>query len=293
LLDEQMLIDVDLQQNTRQILNRKGVDVEDIREMVQRFDRNGFSWAKLICGEEQQMERDEFIEGEIRVDQHFPQWFRAKNMHEYEMGIIDSRHPDSDEMFYKKLLENGTPILDVIKTIKPYTMMGNRIIFAGANNSINFQQGALIVIDNIQMGEDVSVLRTISPTQVESINISTEPSEIHKYTGLNVVGVIEITMKGYEPGSRLDAEVPRDRLIHDSYGEYIPGYPDYSIDKDQKSIRADYRRTIYWNPALKLNSEGQASFGFYTPDMKGRYIITIQGMLGAEPLTLQKEFVVK
>jgi len=107
------------------------------------------------------------------------------------------------------------------------------------------------------------------------------------------VGVIEITMKGYAPGSRLNEDKPRDELVRSAYGKYLPGYPDYSIEDDQQSVRLDHRSLLYWEPGMKLKSDETLSFDFYTPDLPGTYVITVQGMLGTVPLSVQKSFTVK
>mgnify|MGYP000426327215 CR=1 FL=1 len=66
------------------------------------------------------------------------------------------------EESYKKQLENGIPVAQVIKSIKPYSLYGDKIIFPGGTNSINNQQGALIVIDNQPVGESFDILKNIS-----------------------------------------------------------------------------------------------------------------------------------
>ncbi|RKD92225.1 MG2 domain-containing protein [Mangrovibacterium diazotrophicum] len=96
---------------------------------------------------------------------------------------------------YKKQLASGGSLLDVIKMIKPYTLDGDKIIFPGGNNSLMFQDGALIVLDGQKMGTSASFLSSISPYDVESISVSTKPIDIQQYTGLNSVGLIEITTK--------------------------------------------------------------------------------------------------
>ena len=96
---------------------------------------------------------------------------------------------------YKQQLASGSSLLDVIKMIKPYSLDGDKIIFPGGTNSLMFQDGALIVLDGQKMGTSASVLSSISPYDVESINISTKPIDIQQYTGLNSVGLIEITTK--------------------------------------------------------------------------------------------------
>jgi hypothetical protein len=294
LIDDQMMIDADLKQDTREVLKGAGSG-EERREVIDRLldcgERNGYNWTD-ITGEGEVTEEKLFA-GWRSGNSYFPEEFSAARMVDFAEGIVDSRHPDAAMLNYKRQLENGMSLLSVIKSIKPYTMQGNKIIFSGTTNSINNQQGALIVIDNIQAGEDASVLSTISPSDVESINISTNPSDIQQYTGLNVVGVIEITMKGYQGGSRLLEKDPREQMVHDHYGEYLPGYPDYSIESDMKSVRLDHRRLLYWQPDLRLNADGMAEISFYTPDMDGRYVVTVQGMAGTVPVAVQQQFTVK
>ena len=99
------------------------------------------------------------------------------------------------ESAYKQQLASGSSLLEVIKTIKPFTMDGDKIIFPGGTNSLLFQDGALIVLDGQKMGTSASVLGSISPYDVESIEISTKPIDIQQYTGLNSVGLIDITTK--------------------------------------------------------------------------------------------------
>ena len=294
LIDDQMMIDADLKQDTREVLKGTGSG-EERREVIGRLldcgERNGYSWADITGGGE--VTEGELTTGWGSTRSYFPEGFSAGRMVDFAMGIVDSRQPDAAMLNYKQQLENGMSVLSVIKSIKPYTMQGNKIIFSGTTNSINFQQGALIVIDNIQAGEDASILSTISPTDVESIFVSTNPSDIQKYTGLNVVGVIEITMKGFQGGSRLSAKDPREQMVHDNFGGYLPGYPDYAIESDVKSVRLDHRRLLYWQPALRLNADGEAEITFFTSDMDGRYVVTVQGMAGTVPVAVQQQFTVR
>jgi len=153
-----------------------------------------------------------------------PQYFK-----EYQKEIAE--HTPS----YKNLLQNGTPILQVLKLFKPYNLLGNKIVFVGSNNSLNYQDGALIVIDGVNRGTDASVLNTMSPYDVESINVSTNPSDIQRYTGLNSVGLIEIELK---KGPKM-IEKP---VAKEENAEFYS--PDY--DKKSDNTEPDYRATLYW-----------------------------------------------
>jgi hypothetical protein len=104
----------------------------------------------------------------------------------------------------EKLLQSGATILDVIKMTRPFRLDGNQIVFYGSENSFNFQSGALIVIDGQKMGTDIAALNMLNPTEVMSINISTNPVDIQRYTGLNSVGLIEITTRGNLEARRVE-----------------------------------------------------------------------------------------
>jgi hypothetical protein len=102
----------------------------------------------------------------------------------------------------ERMLHSGSSILDVIKMMKPFHLENNQIVFYGSENSLNFQSGALIVIDGQKMGTDIDALSILSPADVKSINVSTNPMDIQKYTGLNSVGVIEIWTRSKLPDNK-------------------------------------------------------------------------------------------
>jgi hypothetical protein len=90
-------------------------------------------------------------------------------------------------------------IFDIIRQAKPYQLMGSKIVFASIGmNSFNFQDGALIVIDGIKVGTDAGILSSIPVTDIEQVNVYTNPSDIQRFTGLNNAGIVEIiTKKGH------------------------------------------------------------------------------------------------
>ena len=45
-----------------------------------------------------------------------------------------------------------------------------------------------------------------------------------------------------------------------------------------KSNLPDYRSTLYWNPLIKTDENGNATISFRTSDVDGRYKVTIEGM---------------
>ena len=171
---------------------------------------------------------------------------------------------------YKRLLADGTPILDVLQTIKPYNLQGSNIVFMGSANSLNFQGGALIAIDGINRGTDANILKSISPYDVETMTASTDPNDIQRYTGLNSVGVIEITLKKGEVAENEEPELMEDAQF--SAPEYVDGQ-DISGD--------DYRSTLLWK-YIDLNADkSNASVTFYNSEL----ISNVKGIVYLFPKT--------
>jgi hypothetical protein len=176
---------------------------------------------------------------------------------------------------YLKYLYSGSSIMDVIKMIKPYQIVdGDKIVFPGGSNSLMAQDGALIVIDGQKMGTSASVLNTISPYDVESINISTSPVEISRYTGLNSVGLIEIsTRRGESPGKLKSPENKGD-------------VQEFKGDKQET--------TLYWAPALSLNQEGEVRVQVPATRIKGDFQVKVKaidkrGRLGQNVTVVRSE----
>lgn len=151
----------------------------------------------------------------------------------------------------RKMLESATSLLDVIKSIKPFKITNNQIVFIGSENSFNYQGGALIVLDGQQMGTDVSALSSISPVEVDHINVSTNPMDIQRYTGLNSVGIIEIFQKR--------AVVKVEESNSEPTEKYDRGYRVPTIfPMAPGNSKHDNRTTLVWIPELMTNQNGQA-----------------------------------
>jgi hypothetical protein len=177
---------------------------------------------------------------------------------------------------YKALLQTSTSLPDVIKMMKPYTLMNGQIVFMGTQNSFYAQSGALIVIDGQKMGTSADALNMVSPHDVESINISLDPSDIQKYTGFNNVGIIEInTKKGgtvKAPGMSLPAT---EETYSDGYR--IPrSFLSTAGIKYQSG--KDMRTTLYWNPQLEPGTKGSTTFAIPLSQVKSAFVINVEGM---------------
>jgi hypothetical protein len=65
--------------------------------------------------------------------------------------------------------------------------------------------------------------------------------------------------------------------------------PDYSTDQMRESRLPDYRNTLYWNPAVKTDSNGMAGVEFWSSDNKSDYVINLQGITReGKPVSVNK-----
>jgi hypothetical protein len=176
---------------------------------------------------------------------------------------------------YKVLLSTATNLLDVIKSMKTYTLINGQIVFSGMINSINAQSGALIVFDGVKMGTQADVLSNINPNDVDEIKISTDPIDIQRYTGLNNVGVIEITTKkGTMEPSSSEIASPREKLYKD--GIRIPRNF-LTTDALTGQSGKDQRTTLFWNPDLEIGSSGVTTFSIPLSEIKSGFVISTEG----------------
>ena len=171
------------------------------------------------------------------------------------------------EPYWKKNLSVSSNLLEILKTIKPYEMMGGKIVFRGGN-SFNAQDGALIVIDGIKMGTDASALTSINPQDVEDIQIMLNPVDISRYTSLNSIGVIEITTKrggkrDHEPTEIVDS---RNANEPKRFSPEVIGNEKYNL-----------KTTLQWIPVLFTDENGEATIPFKTGGIKSTFVLEVAG----------------
>lgn len=194
-----------------------------------------------------QIENSQFFNRYIlKYNLIFPEYYLVNQRYFAETKKEEDQH--FRDNWVQDELASGTPILDVIRRIKNFQLMDNKIVFYGPNSILN-QEGALIVFNGIKMGTDVRTLESLNPHDIANIKVITNPSEVLMYTGFNPVGIIEITTKG---------GVGPEEDTADEIQEYSP--------------------TLYWNPFVYTLEERETSLSFKSTFMKSSYTIVVQGI---------------
>ena len=148
------------------------------------------------------------------------------------------------------------------------SVTGYKVVIRGVN-SFYGSSDPLFLVDNIPV--DASTALRLPPSEVERIEVIKGPeAAIYGSRGANGViaiytkrgkfmikGMIEFGMLGYAS--------PKEY--------YVPKYP-YRADDPY----LDDRRTILWVPYLITNSEGEATASFITSEVKGNFVISVEGI---------------
>jgi hypothetical protein len=191
-----------------------------------------------------------------------PDFYKAGSSSKTRSGDKGTREP-----YWKKNLASTTSILDIIKSIKPYELMGGKIVFRGGN-SIIAQDGALIVIDGIKMGTDPTALSSISPQDIEDIQIMLNPVDMSRYTSLNSVGIIEITTKR---GGKKDSGTTE--VVDDKNSNTPKPFIPELIGNEKYNLKT----TLQWIPVLFTDENGEAIIPFKTGSIKSTFVLEITG----------------
>ncbi len=88
---------------------------------------------------------------------------------------------------------------------------------------------------------------------------------------------------------RTKPHVRTDQVPYNVSGGYPLGWqkparfysPKYDTTESKKSKAKDNRITLYWNPAVKLDENGEATISFYTSDSDSQYRIEVEGRSAA------------
>lgn len=131
------------------------------------------------------------------------------------------------------------------------------------------------VNDVITTGSPASILESINPNMVESVELKSGINVLYGSVGGN--GILAV----YTKNDFEEVEKRKNILLVS-----VPGYnrsrkfmaPDYG-QPNADSDKVDYRSTIYWNPeVLTDEKKGIAMVSFFAADLPGKYKVVLEGV---------------
>jgi len=183
----------------------------------------------------------------------------------YYSGMADNRLDAKQLEPYQNM-----QLLQALSMIPGVVVSGETITIRGSTGE------PLILIDGMEVSsiEDIAYMNV---SDVEEIMVFKGASaSIFGVRGGN--GVIAFTLRqGYEPISIISPS-----LIHlQPLGFHVADefyMPRYDVDSIRMQNKVDLRTTIYWNPDVQTNEQGEATVRFFTADNPNNYTVELEGI---------------
>lgn len=188
--------------------------------------------------------------------------------------------PVMDEVFFELIVG---AILKKKKT-------GYEITVSNPVDNRMYEMPPVIMVDGIIIN-DASIIGNLEPELVEKIDLVRERYYVGNYIFYGILNVI--TRKGDFDGFPLSQSAIRVpyRVIEPVWSF---ASPDYSLPSVRNNRIPDFRNTLYWNPEIKPGNDGKAKVQFWTSDVKGDYVITVQGITSeGKPVSIRNTISVK
>ncbi|MEO9209849.1 MAG: hypothetical protein ABI208_02055, partial [Ginsengibacter sp.] len=135
-----------------------------------------------------------------------------------------------------------------------------------------FDNNPLVFLDGIPVF-DMNKIMEYDPLKVERLDVVAGKYHFGLY---DAEGVLSYTtyfgnLDGFKADSK-DVVMDYDGL----QTKRVFYNPKYNSEQEKTNRLPDFRSVLYWNP--NLTSLGNSSFSFFTSDVKGKYVVVIEGL---------------
>lgn len=170
--------------------------------------------------------------------------------------------------------------------VNPFAPGGVTAVSFARNQGLNIS-GQADESGAVQLGLDAQIKFFLNemPVDIDFVN-ALDPNDValvKVYKGALAFpfgsdgGAIAIyTKKGYSPRVNQKSFVFVDRIGYELKKEFY--HVDYGRYPLLNKNKTDKRSTLYWNPAVKLDKNGNMNFSFYNSDITTNFKIIIQGL---------------
>ncbi|HET7002752.1 MAG TPA: hypothetical protein VFI33_15615, partial [Puia sp.] len=131
----------------------------------------------------------------------------------------------------------------------------------------------LMLIDGIPV--DGSAIVALDPLQIKKIEVIA-----HRYYMGSYVfdGIINVKSYSGEIGA---TQIDANATVLEYASVQIPREfysPSYDDENARQSHLPDFRNVLYWSPQIVTGNEGKSRFSFFTSDVPGKFIVSVQGI---------------
>jgi hypothetical protein len=139
-----------------------------------------------------------------------------------------------------------------------------------------YDKPPLLFVDGVVVN-DPNLIANMDPEKVEKIDGIKSRYFIGNYLFYGLVNIITRT-GDFSLITLPDYAVRLPYRVSEPVKDFAA--PDYSSDEMKKRRIPDFRNTIYWNPSITTDNNGNTSFSFWTSDYKSEFELYIQGVDG-------------
>ncbi|MDH5367782.1 MAG: TonB-dependent receptor plug domain-containing protein [Cyclobacteriaceae bacterium] len=178
-------------------------------------------------------------------------------------------------------LTHSYNIVGLIRQVTPIYRddKANSKVYFRSNNTLRNDNstGALFVVDGVIMGNSYAYIPNITSENIDYLTIVKDVSGTFLYGSRAIDGIVFITSK-YVPDNS-DPKMSKNMILLKGYSKHRVFYsPQYITEESKNNPIPDLRKTIYWNPTITTDENGEAIVNYYNADRKTIVNITIQGM---------------
>lgn len=193
-----------------------------------------------------------------------------------EKPVINSRYGVADHVINGKDIRFGGSLTDQLEYKIPGVVfnksgIGNDAIAMKSISKALRPVPMRVIVDGFEMQPNFSI-NSISTGLIDKIEIMTNAT----VNDLETDGAIIITLKHGYSADEIQSKgiLPITAIgFYKAREFYSPKY-----ESPDKGKTADLRTTIYWNPEVVTNKDGNASFSYYNADETGNYRVVIEGI---------------
>ena len=185
----------------------------------------------------------------------------------------------ADRVYLLDNYSRFTTLEEVIREyITPVTLTKNDgkfklAVYDEANKQF-FKEKPLLLLDGVLI-KDVDKFLSYDPLKIRKLEVVSRLyfDGNNKYNGIVNFTTYDGKMEGYEldPNSIvLDYKGLQANRIFDA--------PLYDTQTQIENRLPDFRHLLYWNPSITVNANDAKQISFFTSDLNGKYVITLQGI---------------
>ena len=147
-----------------------------------------------------------------------------------------------------------------------------RLIMVDADNKI-FLDDPLTLFNGVPVFDPNKIMK-YDPLKVREIDVVKNKYFFGPLVSNGIVNFIT-----YEPDAAMLSDLNAVILEYDGIQYQREFYsPVYETQEQLSSHLPDFRNVLYWSPDVYTDAQGKAEINFFTSDMKGKYIVVVQGM---------------